>query len=61
MRHPTLEAALKQLRVMRLMRADWLLRVKRLRVYPCRACGGWHRRLSYGPIELLKRRGEDAA
>jgi hypothetical protein len=42
------------------------LRVKRIRVYPCRACGDWH--LSYRVItagnrisEPLRRREEDPA
>jgi hypothetical protein len=63
--HPTRRAALEQLRVMRAMRADGL-RVKRLRIYPCRACGGWHvgyRLLSDGQIRIrtAQAAGEDPA
>jgi hypothetical protein len=47
----------------RAMRADGLA-VKRIRVYPCRACCGWHvgyRALTAGNriTELLRRRKED--
>jgi hypothetical protein len=62
-RHATAGAAWAHVRA---MRADGLI-VKRPRVYPCWACGGWHvgyRIVSDGQIrisELLRRHTEDPA